>query len=52
MSTKKRNKKLHYIRTGSDGSCSGEYLCRGGTNQFGTYSGPAGLGTPNGIEAF
>ena len=52
MSAKKRNKELHYISSGSDGSCGGEYLCQAGTNQFGTYSGPAGWGTPNGIKAF
>jgi hypothetical protein len=52
MSAKKRNAELHYISTGSDGSCGGEYLCEAGTNQFGTYSGPAGWGTPNGIGAF
>lgn len=52
MSTKRRNKELHYISTGSDGSCGDEYLCEAGTNQFGTYSGPAGWGTPNGIGAF
>ena len=52
MSKKKRNKELHYISTGSDGSCGGEYLCQAGTKQFGTYSGPAGWGTPNGIKAY
>jgi subtilase family serine protease len=45
-------KSLHYISTGSNGSCGGSYLCTAGTNQFGTYSGPAGFGTPNGIGAF
>ena len=43
---------LHYISTGSNGSCGGTYLCTAGTNQFGTYSGPAGWGTPNGTGAF
>jgi hypothetical protein len=52
MSKKKRNKELHYISTGNDGSCGGEYLCQAGTKQFGTYSGPAGWGTPNGIKAY
>ena len=52
MSKKKRNKELHYISSGSDGSCGGEYLCQAGTKQFGTYSGPAGWGTPNGIKAY
>jgi len=45
-------KSLHYINTGNNGSCGGSYLCTAGTNQFGTYSGPAGWGTPNGIGAF
>ena len=45
-------KSLHYISTGSNGSCGGSYLCTAGTNQFGTYSGPSGFGTPNGIGAF
>ena len=52
LSKTKRNKELHYISTGSDGSCGGEYLCQAGTKQFGTYSGPAGWGTPNGIKAY
>jgi subtilase family serine protease len=52
LSKKKRNKELHYISRGSDGSCGGEYLCQAGTKQFGTYSGPAGWGTPNGIKAY
>jgi len=52
MSKKKRNKELHYISVGNDGSCGGEYLCTAGTKQFGTYSGPAGWGTPNGIKAY
>jgi hypothetical protein len=52
MSKKKRKKELHYVSSGSDGSCGGEYLCQAGTKQFGTYSGPAGWGTPNGIKAY
>ncbi|MGA8097662.1 MAG: hypothetical protein WB810_03270 [Candidatus Cybelea sp.] len=52
MSKKKRNKELHYNSSGSDGSCGGEYLCQAGTKEFGTYSGPAGWGTPNGIKAY
>jgi hypothetical protein len=48
----KRKHDLHYIDSGSDGSCGGEYLCEAGTKQFGTYSGPAGWGTPNGIKAY
>ncbi len=43
---------LHYISSGNDGSCGGEYLCTAGTNQFETYSGPGGWGTPKGIKAF
>jgi subtilase family serine protease len=45
-------KSLHYISSGSNGSCGGSYLCTAGTNQFGTYAGPTGWGTPNGIGAF
>ncbi len=45
-------RRLHYISSGNDGSCGGEYLCTAGTNQFETYSGPAGWGTPKGIKAF
>jgi subtilase family serine protease len=43
---------LHTIDKGSNGYCHGTYLCSAGTGQFGTYSGPAGWGTPNGIGAF
>jgi hypothetical protein len=39
---------LFDIVKGSDGSCSGSYLCTAGTG----YDGPTGLGTPNGVEAF
>jgi subtilase family serine protease len=54
---KKRRRKgaLHYISVGNDGcpgSIDGSYLCTAGTGQFGTYSGPAGWGTPNGLAAF
>jgi len=52
LGKKKLMKSLHYINTGNNGSCGGSYLCTAGTNQFGTYSGPAGWGTPNGIGAF
>jgi subtilase family serine protease len=48
----KRNKNLHYISTGNDGSCNGEYLCQAGTKQFKTYGGPIGWGTPNGIGLY
>ena len=47
-----RKKYLHVISEGSNGDCGGSYLCTAGTRQFGTYSGPAGWGTPNGIGAF
>jgi subtilase family serine protease len=46
---------LHYISSGANGcppSLGGSYLCTAGTGQFGTYSGPTGWGTPNGIGAF
>jgi hypothetical protein len=49
---KKIKKDLHYISSGSDGSCGGEYLCEAGTGQFHTYSGPSGWGTPNGIALY
>jgi subtilase family serine protease len=52
MTKKQRKKSLHYISVGSNGACGGSYLCTAGTNQFGTYSGPVGWGTPNGIKAF
>jgi hypothetical protein len=39
---------LHDISFGSDGSCSGSYLCTAGLG----YDGPTGLGTPNGVGAF
>jgi hypothetical protein len=52
MSAQQRAKELHSIRRGEDGSCGDEYLCTAGTKQFGTYSGPTGWGTPNGIGAF
>jgi len=47
-----KGKGLNYISSGEDGSCKGEYLCEAGTQQFGNYSGPAGWGTPNGVNAF
>ena len=31
LSKKKRNKEMHYISSGNDGSCGGEYLCQAGT---------------------
>ncbi len=52
LKRKTRNKSLHYISSGNNGSCGGSYLCTAGTKQFKTYSGPGGWGTPNGIGAF
>ncbi|WP_432181567.1 carboxypeptidase regulatory-like domain-containing protein [Streptomyces sp. NBC_00063] len=43
-----RASKLNDVTSGSNGSCSGSYLC---TAKEG-YDGPTGLGTPSGIEAF
>ena len=39
---------LNDVTSGSNGSCSGSYLCTAGTG----YDGPTGLGTPNGTGAF
>ncbi len=39
---------LHDVTSGSNGSCSGSYLCTAGPG----YDGPTGLGTPNGLGAF
>jgi subtilase family serine protease len=39
---------LFDVTSGSNGSCSGSYLCAAGTG----YDGPTGLGTPNGTAAF
>jgi subtilase family serine protease len=48
-------KDLHAITFGND-KCprklAGSYLCTAGTGQYGTYAGPTGWGTPNGIGAF
>ncbi len=55
LSDKKRQEGLHVISSGSDGCprrLRGSYLCMAGTDEFGTYSGPTGWGTPNGIGAF
>ncbi|MBV8498207.1 MAG: S8 family serine peptidase [Candidatus Eremiobacteraeota bacterium] len=52
LSDKKVKHELHYISAGSDGSCGGEYLCTAGTNQYETYSGPGGWGSPKGDKAF
>ncbi|GHJ98294.1 S53 family peptidase [Streptomyces sp. NPDC003753] len=39
---------LYDVTSGSNGSCSGSYLCTGTTG----YDGPSGLGVPNGTAAF
>ncbi|MEV5280102.1 S53 family peptidase [Streptomyces sp. NPDC052811] len=39
---------LNDVTSGSNGSCSPSYLCKGGSG----YDGPSGLGTPNGTAAF
>ncbi len=39
---------LFDVTTGSNGSCSPTYLCKGAAG----YDGPTGLGTPNGAAAF
>ncbi|MFL6240450.1 MAG: peptidase S8 [Actinomycetes bacterium] len=39
---------LNDVTSGSNGSCSGSYLCTAKTG----YDGPTGLGTPNGATAF
>lgn len=55
LSNRKHKKLFHVIKSGSDGSCGGTYLCMAGatgSNGYKTYSGPAGWGSPNGIKAF
>jgi subtilase family serine protease len=52
LSGKHRRRELYSIKSGSDGSCGGEYLCQAGTHQFKDYSGPAGWGSPKGIKAY
>jgi subtilase family serine protease len=52
LKKKKLQKDFNVISSGNDGTCGGSYLCTAGTGQFGTYSGPTGFGTPNGIGAF
>jgi hypothetical protein len=39
---------LNDVKSGSNGSCGGSYLCTATTG----YDGPTGLGTPNGASAF
>jgi subtilase family serine protease len=43
---------LFDITSGSNGSCSGSYLCTDGTHEYKDYGGPTGWGTPNGLGAF
>jgi hypothetical protein len=55
LKKKQRKKELHDIKSGSDGSCGGEYLCTAGAKgklRYKTYSGPGGWGSPNGITAY
>ncbi len=56
LSAGQRSSDLHAITSGSIGRCPSKYkstyLCEAGTGQFGTYSGPSGWGTPNGVGAF
>lgn len=52
LKPKKSKKDFHYISSGDDGSCGGEYLCQAGTKQFHDYAGPIGFGTPNGIKGY
>jgi subtilase family serine protease len=52
LTNQQRKKYLHVISEGANGSCGGSYICTAGTGQYGTYSGPTGWGTPNGIGAF
>jgi hypothetical protein len=55
LSTKQHKKKLHVIKSGSDGSCGETYLCEAGApkpNNYKTYAGPVGWGSPNGIKVY
>lgn len=52
LRAKRQRHDLHYVETGSDGSCGGSYLCTAGTKQFGRYAGPTGWGSPKGIGAY
>lgn len=52
LTTKQRSADLWVISSGNDGSCSPTYLCKAGTHEYKTYSGPAGWGTPKGIGAY
>lgn len=46
------SKDLFPVEQGYNGSCDPLYLCTDGTHEYGTYGGPTGWGTPNGIGAF
>ncbi len=54
--SKTKLKDLHAITEGTVDGCppglKSKYLCKAGTGQYKTYSGPAGWGTPKGIGAF
>jgi hypothetical protein len=55
LGEEQRRENLHVIDSGTNGCpphLRGSYLCIAGTDEFGTYSGPTGWGTPNGIGAF
>jgi hypothetical protein len=55
LTEKQRQEDLHVVSSGTDGCpplLRGSYLCVAGTEEFKTYSGPTGWGTPNGIGAF
>ncbi len=56
LSKTNRSKYLHAVSKGQVAACPrslrGTYLCKAGTGQYLTYSGPAGWGTPKGIGAF
>jgi len=56
LTDERRKRYLHAIERGGISGCPkrlvGSYLCRAGTGEYGTYSGPSGWGTPNGIGAF
>jgi subtilase family serine protease len=43
---------INGVTSGSNGSCGGSYLCTAGTGAGDNFSGPGGLGTPNGTGAF
>jgi subtilase family serine protease len=55
LTARQHKRDFHTNITGSINKCPPEYestyICTGGTGQFGTYSGPAGWGSPKGIGA-